>query len=135
MRIGTSYGFSPVMRSYMSNRFPYFARHGRPAQPVDRVGEVEVDAQTRRADATLGVAHVLRGAAGDVARDQVAERRVLALQEVVALVLGDVARACGRRRVSLGTHTRPSLRSDSLISVSFDWCSPLTGMQVGWIWV
>jgi hypothetical protein len=29
----------------------------------------------------------------------------------------------------------PSLRSDSLISVSFDWCSPLTGMQVGWIWV
>jgi hypothetical protein len=35
----------------------------------------------------------------------------------------------------LGTHTRPSLRSDSLINVSFDWCSPLTGMQVGWIWV
>jgi hypothetical protein len=34
-----------------------------------------------------------------------------------------------------GTHTRPSLRSDSLISVSFDWWSPETGMQVGWIWV
>ena len=34
-----------------------------------------------------------------------------------------------------GTHTRPSLRSDSLISVSFDWWGPETGMQVGWIWV
>src|SRR5688572_10159800 len=30
---------------------------------------------------------------------------------------------------------RPSLRSDSLMSVSFDWWSPLTGMHVGWIWV
>ncbi len=34
-----------------------------------------------------------------------------------------------------GTHTRPSLRSDSLIRVSFDWCSPEIGMHVGWIWV
>ena len=30
---------------------------------------------------------------------------------------------------------RPSLRNDSLISVSFDWWSPERGMQVGWIWV
>ena len=30
---------------------------------------------------------------------------------------------------------RPSLRSDSDISVSFDWKSSLVGMQVGWIWV
>ncbi len=30
---------------------------------------------------------------------------------------------------------RPSLRSDSLISVSFDWKSSLAGMHVGWIWV
>ena len=30
---------------------------------------------------------------------------------------------------------RPSLRSDSLISVSFDWNSSLAGMHVGWIWV
>ena len=30
---------------------------------------------------------------------------------------------------------RPSLRSDSDISVSFDWNSSLDGMQVGWIWV
>ena len=37
--------------------------------------------------------------------------------------------------LATGTQTRPSLRSDSLIRVSFDWCSPETGMQVGWIWV
>ena len=30
---------------------------------------------------------------------------------------------------------RPSLRSDSDISVSFDWNSSLAGMQVGWICV
>ena len=30
---------------------------------------------------------------------------------------------------------RPSLRSDSDMSVSFDWYSPACGMQVGWIWV
>ena len=30
---------------------------------------------------------------------------------------------------------RPSLRSDSDISVSFDWNSSLSGMQVGWICV
>ena len=30
---------------------------------------------------------------------------------------------------------RPSLRSDSDISVSFDWNSSLAGMHVGWIWV
>ena len=30
---------------------------------------------------------------------------------------------------------RPSLRSDSDISVSFDWKSSLAGMHVGWICV
>ena len=35
----------------------------------------------------------------------------------------------------LGTQTLPSLRSDSDISVSFDWYSPLCGMHVGWICV
>src|SRR5688572_32236815 len=41
-------------------------------------------------------------------------------------------------RVSLlraGTQMRPSLRSDSLIKVSFAWYAPLGGMQVGWICV
>ena len=37
--------------------------------------------------------------------------------------------------LALGTQMRPSLRSDSLISVSLDWWSPVRGMQVGWIWV
>src|SRR5258708_4793741 len=30
---------------------------------------------------------------------------------------------------------RPSLRSDSLMSVNFDWWGPVAGMQGGWIWV
>ena len=30
---------------------------------------------------------------------------------------------------------RPSLRSDSLINVSLDWCAPVCGMHVGWICV
>ena len=34
-----------------------------------------------------------------------------------------------------GTHTRPSFRRLSLISVSLDWWSPDTGMHVGWICV
>ena len=34
-----------------------------------------------------------------------------------------------------GTQIRPSFRRDSLISVSFDWWEPVTGMQVGWICV
>ena len=34
-----------------------------------------------------------------------------------------------------GTQTRPSLRNDSDISVSFDWKSSLAGMHVGWICV
>src|SRR5215210_7212854 len=42
----------------------------------------------------------------------------------------------GRRSpCRLDTHTRPSLRSDSDMSVSLDWYSPLTGMHVGWICV
>src|SRR2546422_6040100 len=36
---------------------------------------------------------------------------------------------------ALGTQMRPSLRSDSLISVSFAWWWPVTGIQVGWICV
>ena len=34
-----------------------------------------------------------------------------------------------------GTQMRPSLRSDSLISVSLLWNASDCGMQVGWIWV
>src|SRR5262249_29780105 len=62
-------------------------------EPPDRVGEVEVDAVTTRAHAPALVAHPLGGTTGDVTRHEVAEPRVLALEVVVALVLGDLAGA------------------------------------------
>ena len=97
------------------------------------VREVEVDAASARADAASLVADLLRGARGDVARGEVAVSWGTALEEVVALVLRNLSASA--RPPCFGTQTRPSLRSDSLISVSFDWCGPLTGMQVGWICV
>src|SRR5690606_2594058 len=62
------------------------------AHPLDGVGEVQVDAEAAGADAAALVADVLGGAGRDVARDQVAEGRVDALQVIVALVLGDLPR-------------------------------------------
>ena len=91
------------------------------AEAVDGVGEVEVDAVLQRADAVARVDLDLGGPAGDVARREVAEGRVPALEVVVALVLGDLVRRAGSRRGPSGTQMRPSLRSDSDISVSFDW--------------
>ena len=90
-----------------------------PAEPLERVAEVQVDAETAGAAAPV-VAGVLRLTGGDVARREVAVGRVDPLEVVVAVRLGDLIRrplVAGR----LGTHTRPSLRSDSLIRVSFDW--------------
>ena len=72
------------------------------AEALDGVGEVEVDAQAARPDAAALVAHLLGGARGDVARGEVAEARVLALQVVVALVLGDLVRASGCRPAFFG---------------------------------
>ena len=37
--------------------------------------------------------------------------------------------------IPTGAQMRPSLRSDSLISVSLDWNSSEAGMHVGWICV
>src|SRR6185436_4502817 len=68
---------------------------GRPAQPADRVREVQVDAEPAGADAAALVADVLRRARGDVTGDQVAERGVDPLEVVVPLVLTDVARRPG----------------------------------------
>ena len=99
---------------------------GLAAEPLDGVGEVEVDAEPARADAAALVADLLGGAGGDVAGDEVAEGRVLPLQVVVALVLGDLVRRARSSPLVFGTQTRPSLRSDSVISVSFDWWSPET---------
>lgn len=82
------------------------------AHPLDGVGEVQVDALAAGADAPALVADVLRGAGGDVARDQVAEGRVDALQVVVALVLGDLVR---RPVVALGPgHPDPAVVAQRL---------------------
>ena len=61
-------------------------------EALDGVGEVEVDGAAGRPDAAPFVADRLGGARGDVARNEVAEARVAALEEVVALALGNVAR-------------------------------------------
>ena len=59
---------------------------------LDRVREVEEHAVVQRTHTAAFVDDGLCVARGDVAGDQVAEARVLALQVVVALVLGDVDR-------------------------------------------
>ena len=83
----------------------------RRAEALDGIAEIEVDRQSASPDAASFVADLLGVARGHVARHQVAEARVLALQEVIALGLGDLARARACRPSS-GTQTRPSLRSD-----------------------
>ena len=105
------------------------------AEAADGVGEVEVHAVLLRPDAAAGVDGPLGRPRGDVAGRQVAEARVQPLEVVVALVLGDLGRRARSSPACLGTHTRPSLRSDSDISVSFDWNSSDCGMHVGWICV
>ena len=94
------------------------------AEPLDRVGEVEIHRQAALADAAALVADLLGVARRDVARHEVAEARILALEVVVALRLRESAPAAACRPAVFGTQTRPSLRRLSLISVSFDWCSP-----------
>lgn len=75
----------------MASTAPVPCAGWRPRSPGTRPG--------RRGRPPALVADVLRGAGGDVARDQVAEGRVDALQVVVALVLGDPVR---RPVVALG---------------------------------
>ena len=72
-------------------------------EPVDRVREVEVDAVAARADAAVLVDHALRRARCHVTRDEVAERGIAALEEVVALVLGDLV----RRAIVTHRHRHP----------------------------
>ncbi len=62
------------------------------AAVADGVGEVEVDAAAALADAAALVAHLLGRARRDVARRQVAETRVFALQIIVAVAFGDLGR-------------------------------------------
>ena len=60
------------------------------SQALDGILEVEEDGETRLIDAEAGVATLLGGAAGHVARDEVAESRVATLQVEVAVLIGDV---------------------------------------------
>jgi hypothetical protein len=59
------------------------------AQPPDGVLEVEVHPASVRADAAPVVALLLHRPGGDVARGEVPVARILALEEVVAVFLGD----------------------------------------------
>ena len=59
-------------------------------EPLDGVAEVEIDAVSARPHAAALVADLLGRARGHVARHEVAEARVAALQVVIALVFGDV---------------------------------------------
>ena len=65
---------------------------GLPAQPLNSVLEVEVDAVLLRPHAPPRVYHRLGVAGGDVSGHQVAEARVLDLQEVVPLALRNLVR-------------------------------------------
>ena len=64
---------------------------------LDRVGEVEVDGEAALADAAAFVADLLGVARRDVARHEVAEARILALEVVVALALGNLVAAAACR--------------------------------------
>ena len=68
------------------------------AQALDGVGEVEIDAQAGFAHAAAFVAHRLGVARGHVARNQVAEAGIAALEVVIALVFRDLV---GRALVAL----------------------------------
>src|SRR5258708_20922571 len=68
------------------------------AETTDGLGEVEIDAPPARPHSPALVAYFLRRARGDVARGEVPEARVLPLQVVIALRLGDLA---GVTRVAL----------------------------------
>jgi hypothetical protein len=76
---------------------PVLLRDDVAAEPADRLGEVEVDAVLHRTDAVARVDPLLRRTRGDVARREVPERRVAALEEVVAVLLGDVRDRAARR--------------------------------------
>ena len=67
------------------------------AQTLDGGLEVEEHGQTRLVHTVAGVAALLGGARSHVARHEVAEGRVAALQIVVAVLLGDVRRLLGSR--------------------------------------
>ena len=62
------------------------------AEPLDGIREIEIDTEPTRANAPAFVAHFLRGAARNIARREIAEARVFAFEDVIAIRLGDL---CG----------------------------------------
>src|SRR5205085_10560078 len=60
------------------------------ALALDRVGEIEINAEPARADAAAFVAGFLRAARGNVARGEVAVTWIFAFEKVIAGILGDV---------------------------------------------
>ena len=99
------------------------------AKALDGILEVEVYG-VACTYTIAGVATFLGCTRSDVAGAEVTEGRVAAFQVEVAVFVGDVGRFLLAGADSfgifflLGTQIRPSLRSDSLIRVSFDWSSP-----------
>ena len=68
------------------------------SETLDRIGEIEVDAKAGFADTAASIALGLGGAGSDVARDEIAETGVAALEIVVALGFGDLSWAGACRR-------------------------------------
>ena len=69
------------------------------SEPPDGCGEVEVDASFPRSDAEALVADLLGRARRDVSRCEVPVGGVAALEVIVPLILGNVARRSGVRRL------------------------------------
>ena len=61
-------------------------------ETADRIGKVEVNGISGRADTTPLVANDLRIPGGHIPRNQVPERRVTPFEVVVPLVVGDLGR-------------------------------------------
>ena len=80
----------------------------RAPEPLDRLREVEVDAVLQRTDPATGVDLALDRTRRDVTRHEVAERRVAAFEEVVAVLDRDLVR--GARVVHLRSAPRPGRR-------------------------
>src|SRR5438034_8948672 len=73
-------------------KIPVSLVNGLASETLDGFGEIEIDAAPARTDAARFVAHFLRRPRGDVARSEIAEARILALQVVIALAWRDFLR-------------------------------------------
>ena len=120
MRIGTLYGFSSGNRCVHVEEIAVAFANCVLAQPLDRVGEIQVHAQPALAHAAAFIAHRLRVARGHVARHQIAEARILAARDSSRAPSSGIWSGGRLSPLFFGTQMRPSLRSDSDISVSFD---------------